>query len=233
MKEALGAVIDRLFAEDAALDFINGGWFSDNTASAALHRSLGFHPDFVHKEERSGRRVETIEGFLCREARQTGTTAPGFRSMRRFRQQLGERECLALLEEQPRGVLAVLGDEGYPYAVPLDFLYRDGKLYFHGAREGHRLDAVRRHDKVSFCVMDEGFRREGDWALNIRSVIVFGRIRPMAHDEVGVEELLCALGKRYNPDPDDVERELQKGLGIVQLLELTIEHMSGKLVREA
>ncbi len=156
-----------------------------------------------------------------------------FRPMRRFRQQLPEEECLALLETQPRGVLAVLGDEDYPYAVPVDFLYRDGKLYFHGAREGHKLDAVRRHDKVSLCVTDEGYRREGDWALTFRSVIVFGRIRPMAFDEPGIEELLRALGNKYNPDPEDVERELRGALARVQMLELTVEHMSGKRVREA
>ena len=156
-----------------------------------------------------------------------------FRPMRRFRQQLPEAECLALLETQPRGVLAVLGDEDYPYAVPVDFLYRDGKLYFHGAREGHKLDAVRRHDKVSLCVTDEGFRREGDWALSFRSVIVFGRIRPMAYDEPGIEELLRALGNKYNPDPEDVERELRGALARVQMLELTVEHMSGKRIREA
>ncbi len=156
-----------------------------------------------------------------------------FRPMRRYKQQLPEEECLALLETQPRGVLAVLGDEDYPYAVPVDFLYRDGKLYFHGAREGHKLDAVRRHDKVSLCVTDEGVRREGDWALTFRSVIVFGRIRPMAFDEPGIEELLRALGNKYNPDPEDVERELRGALARVQMLELTVEHMSGKRVREA
>ena len=156
-----------------------------------------------------------------------------FRKMRRFKQQLSERECLEVLEKEPRGVLAVLGEEDYPYAVPLDFLYRDGKLYFHGARQGHKLDAIRRHDKVSFCVMDEGFRREGEWALNIRSVIVFGRIRAMDYDEDGIEDLLRAVGNKYNPDPADVERELRNAIGRVQMLELTIEHMTGKLVNES
>ena len=156
-----------------------------------------------------------------------------FRKMRRFKQQLSEAECLELLEKEPRGVLALLGDDDYPYAVPLDFLYRDGKLYFHGAREGHKLDALRRHDKVSFCVMDAGFRREGEWALNIRSVIAFGRIRAMAYDEEGIEELLRELGNKYNPDPEDVERELRGAIGRVRMLELTIEHMTGKLVNES
>ena len=65
-----------------------------------------------------------------------------FRKMRRFKQQLSEEECLEILKTAKRGVLAVLGDEGYPYAVPLDFVYEDGKIYFHCAKEGHKLDAI-------------------------------------------------------------------------------------------
>ncbi len=233
MKEALGAVIDRLFTEDPALEFVNGGWFSFNPGSAALHRSLGFQPDFTHVLRRNGEQIEAIEGFLTREAWENGGRTPAFRKMRRFKQQLPESECLAILEKEPRGVLAVLGEGDYPYALPLDFLYRDGKLYFHGARQGHKLDAIRRHDKVSFCVMDEGFRREGEWALNIRSVIVFGRIRTVDPSGEDVEELLRAFGGKYYPDPESLEREIRSGIGRVQMLELTIEHMSGKLVNES
>ena len=106
-----------------------------------------------------------------------------FREMRRSRQQLSPEECVELLEKQPRGVLALLGDDEYPYAVPVNFVYREGKLYFHGAREGHKPDAVRRCGRASFCVLDEGCRPEGEWALNFRSVIVFGRIRAMGAEE--------------------------------------------------
>ena len=133
----------------------------------------------------------------------------------------------------PGTVYAVLGEEGYPYTVPLDFLYREGKLYFHGAREGHKLDALRRCSKVSFCVMDEGYRREGEWELNIKSVVVFGHVRILPWDEPGIEELLRALGNRYNPDPADVEKEIRGHIHRVQMLELTIEHMTGKLVNES
>ena len=93
-----------------------------------------------------------------------------FRPMRRYKQQISEEECLRILKEQPRGVLSVLGDDDYPYGVPMDHWYRgeNGKLYFHCAKTGHKLDAVRRHDKVSYCVHDEGYRREGEWALNIK-----------------------------------------------------------------
>ncbi len=232
MKEALKAVIDRLFADNAALEFVNGGWFSFNAASAALHRSLSFTPEFTHLLERNGERIEAVDGFLTRAAWENGGKT-AFRKMRRFKQQLSEEECIAILEKEPRGVLAVLGEQEYPYAVPLDHLYRDGKLYFHGARSGHKLDAIRRHSKVSYCVMDEGYRREGEWALNIRSVIVFGRVRAMDIDEPGIEDILRALGNKYNPDPADVEREIRGAIDRVQMLELTIEHMTGKLVNES
>ena len=89
-----------------------------------------------------------------------------FRGMRRFKQQISTEECIQILKEQPRGVLSVLGDDDYPYGIPLDHWYceENGKLYFHCAKTGHKLDAVRKHDKVSYCVYDQGFRKEGDWA---------------------------------------------------------------------
>ena len=157
-----------------------------------------------------------------------------FRTMRRFRQQLTDAECAAVLASQPRGVLAVAGDGGYPYALPLDFYYdaQSGCLWFHCAKEGHKLDAIRRCDKVSFCVMDEGFRREGEWALNICSVIVFGRIR-VVEDASRREEILRALGRKYYPDPDDVEAEIRRDASRALCLELVPDHVSGKLVNES
>ena len=158
----------------------------------------------------------------------------GFRAMRRFRQQLTTEQCAQVLSSQPRGVLAVAGDGGYPYALPLDFFYdaHSGNLWFHCARQGHKLDAIRRCDKVSFCVMDEGFRRDGEWALNIRSVIVFGRIR-VVEDAARREEILRCLGRKYYPNPDDVEAEIRKDGSRALCLELVPDHVSGKLVNES
>ena len=101
-----------------------------------------------------------------------------FRKMLRIKQQLPEEECIDILKQEKRGILSVMGDDGYPYGMPLNHFYNeaDGKLYFHSGKMGHKVDAIRRCDKASFCVYDQGFRREGEWALNIRSVIVFGRI---------------------------------------------------------
>ena len=102
-----------------------------------------------------------------------------FREMRRFKQQISTEECIRVLKEQPRGVLSMLGDEGYPYGIPLNHWYseEDGHLYFHCAKTGHKIDAITNYDKVSYCVYDEGYRKEGEWALNINSVVIFGRMK--------------------------------------------------------
>ncbi|MCR5546786.1 MAG: pyridoxamine 5'-phosphate oxidase family protein, partial [Lachnospiraceae bacterium] len=107
-----------------------------------------------------------------------------FREMRRIKQKISEEECIRVLKEQKRGVLSVLGDDGYPYGMPINQWYceKDGHIYFHGAKNGHKIDAIRNCDKVSFCVYDEGYRKEGDWALNINSVIVFGRLHEVTDE---------------------------------------------------
>ena len=157
-----------------------------------------------------------------------------FREMRRFKQQITKEECVQILKEQPRGVLSVLGDDDYPYGIPLDHYYCDGKLIFHCAKTGHKLDAVRKHDKVSYCVMDEGFRKEGDWALNIKSVVVFGRIRVVddAEDELRVK-IATGLCRKFTNDEAFLQKELTNALPRAAFLELTPEHMTGKLVNES
>ena len=127
---------------------------------------------------------------------------------------------------------AVAGENGYPYAFPIDFVYDGGRLYFHCAKEGHKLDALKNCDKVSFCVMNEGFRKEGEWALNISSVVVFGRAKIMT-DSGRILEKLRLLGNKYYPSDGDVEREIERTLSRVCMLELEIDHMTGKLVNES
>ena len=156
-----------------------------------------------------------------------------FRPMRRFKQQMTAEECTAVLSSGRRGVLAVLGDDGYPYGVPLNYWYspENGKLYFHGAREGHKLDAVRNYDKVSFTVFDEGFYKEGDWAAWVHSVIVFGTVR-IVEDEEEITEIARQIGLKYYPDAQEVVEILERTKGRIGAMEMSIEHMSGKLVHE-
>ena len=154
-----------------------------------------------------------------------------FREMRRFKQQLTEAQCEEILKNEPRGVLAVLGDEGYPYAVPLDFFYRDRKLYFHSAVEGHKVDALKACDKASFCVMDKGEQVEGDWSLWFNSVICFGRMR-LVEDFDETIRIARELGLKYYPTEQEVEEEIKKDGHRVLCMELNIEHMTGKHVHE-
>lgn len=157
-----------------------------------------------------------------------------FRGMRRFKQQISEQECIRVLREQKRGVLSMLGDDGYPYGIPLDHWYseKDNKLYFHCAKVGHKLDAISACDKVSYCVMDEGFRRAGEWALNINSVVVFGRMR-LVEDEDKKREICTNLVRKFTDDENFLQKELTNAFPRVNCLELTIEHMTGKLVNES
>lgn len=155
-----------------------------------------------------------------------------FRKMRRFKQQISNEKCVEILTNEPRGVLALYGEDGYPYALPLDHLYFDGRLYFHCAAEGHKIDAIKANPNASYCVMDKGFRRENEWALNINSVIVFGKIT-FVEDMGKKEKILRLLGNKYDPDPFDVEREIEKHLQKVCILEMSIDHMTGKLVNES
>ena len=157
-----------------------------------------------------------------------------FRPMQRIRQALSEEECAEVLREQVRGVLSVLGDDGYPYGMPINhyFCEDDGKLYFHGGMTGHKIDALRRCGKASFCVYDGGFRREGEWALNIRSVIVFGRVEFIGDREL-VYEMSRRLSRKFTSDEDSIEREIERSGRHTLMFALVPEHVTGKLVNEA
>ena len=157
-----------------------------------------------------------------------------FRKMRRFNQQITDAECIEILKNTKRGVLSLLGEDGYPYGIPIDHWYcvEDGRIYFHGAKEGHKIDAIKACDKASYCVYDEGFRKEGEWALNITSVITFGRIR-LVEDEDTARKICTELVRKFTDDQDYLEKELQNAFPRVQCLELIPEHMTGKLVNES
>lgn len=157
-----------------------------------------------------------------------------FRPMRRFKQLISDEECKEVLRSEPRGVLSVIGDEGYPYGIPMDHWYSesDGKLYFHCAREGHKLDAIRECNKVSYCVMDKGFRKDGEWALNIRSVVIFGRIRIVDDEEKRIE-IGTNLCRKFTDDESYIANEVKNALPRALCLELTPEHITGKLVNES
>lgn len=156
---------------------------------------------------------------------------PAFREMRRFQQALRHEECAELLRTEKRGTLAVIGDGGWPYAVPLNFWYDEAanKLYFHCAKAGHKLDAIRSCDKVCFTVRDAG-QSAGDWSYYVKSVIVFGHARLVEDPAVKLEKAR-QFGAKYFPTAEYLERELA-GVDRMELVEISVEHMTGKRVHE-
>ena len=157
-----------------------------------------------------------------------------FREMARKKQALSREECVEILARELRGVLSVLGDDGYPYGMPINHYYcaADGKLYFHGGRRGHKIDALRSCDKASFCVYDSGFRREGEWALNIKSVIVFGRVE-FVEDRETVYRISAELSRKFTDDEAYIAREIERSGPGTLMFALVPEWITGKFVNEA
>ena len=160
-----------------------------------------------------------------------------FREMVRNRQQISEAECIEILKKEKRGVLSVLGDDEYPYAFPINQWYceEDGCLYFHGGKSGHHIDAMRRHDKASFCIYDAGYRDDNariPWALNIKSVIVFGRLCEVRDMEKALD-ISRKLSYKFTSDETYIEEEIRHSGSGVLVYYLKPEHMTGKLVNEA
>lgn len=157
-----------------------------------------------------------------------------FRELARKKQQLSQEESIALLRSAPRGVLSLIGDGGYPYGLPIDHWYHDedGCLYFHSGPAGHKVDALRACPKASFCVMDEGCRKDGDWALHIRSVIVFGKVE-FVKDHTAALELTRQLSRKYTSDEAYIQEEIDKYGHEVLVFKLIPEHITGKITKES
>lgn len=154
-----------------------------------------------------------------------------FREMRRKKQALSQAECIQILNACTHGVLALSGDDGYPYAVPVSHIYEDGKLYFHCAVEGHKLDAIARNDRVSFCVVERDDVQPADFATLYRSVIVFGRARVVTEDAAR-RRALESLVRKFSPGfVAEGQREIEKDWARTAVVEIRIEHMTGKCAK--
>lgn len=151
-----------------------------------------------------------------------------FREMRRKRQQLSHEASIGILQRATSGTLALLGDNGYPYALPISYVYADGRLYFHSALTGHKVDAIRQCDKASFCVIDQDHVMPSEYTTYFRSVIAFGRIH-IVEDETEKLAIARLLGNRYNPHQDEaLQKEIERGLARMLAIRLDIEHLTGK-----
>lgn len=151
-----------------------------------------------------------------------------FREMRRKKQLLTEEDTIKILEKGTSGVLAVLGDDDYPYAVPLSYVYCDSKIYFHAAKTGYKMDAIMKHDKASFCVIDEDNVVSEEYTTYFRSAIAFGKIR-IIDNETEKRNAIEKLAAKYTPDNEEGRlKEIEAGYKILSMIELDIEHMTGK-----
>ena len=149
-----------------------------------------------------------------------------FPEMRRKKQQLSREETETILRRGSHGVLALLGNEGWPYALPISYVYNEGKLYFHCAARGHKLEAIAREPRASFCVVDADEVIPELFTTAYRSAIAFGRIR-LLEDWGETLRALEALGEKYSPGLD-TGAETEKYRDSVRVLEMSIEELSGK-----
>lgn len=149
--------------------------------------------------------------------------------MRRKKQALSKEECAAVLNRGTSGVLALAGDNDYPYAVPISYVYDEGKIYFHCAKSGHKLDAVNRKAKVSFCVIDQDQIVPEEYTSYFRSVIVFGTMRILT-DDSEKRNAIDKLALKYAPNDTEENRRnaIEREWKPLCLLEMGIDHMSGK-----
>ena len=155
-----------------------------------------------------------------------------FRGMRREGQLLPEAETIAMLRTGTSGVLAVQGDDDYPYAVPLSFAYDDGKIFFHCARTGHKLDGLEHNAKVSFCVIAADDVQQSSFTTHFRSAIAFGRARVLTDDDERRHGLRC-LARKYSPDYlEAADNEIEHELKRTCVVEIAVEHMTGKAAIE-
>lgn len=152
-----------------------------------------------------------------------------FREMRRKKQILSAKECIEILENGTSGVLALLGDDGFPYALPISYVYCNSRIYFHGAKQGHKIDAIKNYSKASFCVIDQDNIIPEEYTTYFKSIIAFGKIRIM-EDESEMRSAIDALAKKYYPTDSDAGRQnaIDRDWKPLCMIEFSIEHLSGK-----
>lgn len=157
-----------------------------------------------------------------------------FREMRRSKQALSKEEIVEVLKNEKRGVLSVQGDDGYPYGIPLNHFYDEesGKLYFHGGKIGHRVDAIKNNPKVSYCVYGQDYQKEGDWAKYVKSVVIFGKAE-IIEDLDEIIRISCKICDNFPCPKEYVEEEIKVDADRTLCFSISAEYTTGKLVHEA
>ena len=156
-----------------------------------------------------------------------------FRAIRKKKNEISIDAAKDLLRSARRGVLAVNGDEGYPYAIPINYLYDEEKnrIIFHGAKAGHKVDALKKNDKICFTVYGNEMIKEEQWAPYLQSVVLFGRCHLVENLDDALH-MLKRFARKYYPNEEMVNGEIALSGNGVQMFVIEIEHMSGKVVQE-
>ena len=156
-----------------------------------------------------------------------------FRSVRKKQNEISTEEAKELLRTSRRGILAVNGDDGYPYAIPINYYYdeENEKICFHGSRVGHKVDALKTCDKICFTVIGKETVKEEAWAPYVRSAVIFGRCH-LIEDREDTLKRIKQFAMKYYPDEQTADEEIERSAKAVRMFEITIEHISGKEVQE-
>lgn len=150
-----------------------------------------------------------------------------FRKMRRFKQQLSVDETIEIIKKNKTAILGVNGDNGYPYTVPINYVYADDKIYFHGAKSGHKIDSIKNNNKVSLSIVDKDDVVAEELTTYFRSVSIFGVARILDTDDE-IFHAAEVFGLKYNEDKEAVDKEIKREWNALCCVEISIEHMTGK-----
>ena len=156
-----------------------------------------------------------------------------FRKVRKIKNELDEKATKEVLKKAPRGVLALNGDDGYPYGLPLNYVYDEDNnaLYFHGTKTGYKIDCIEKSPKASFtALLEEGVSDDG-WSKNVSSVVAYGLLEEI-EDSDFARDALEKLAQKYYPSEDLIEKNIKANFKNTKILAFHISYMTGKRVNE-
>ena len=156
-----------------------------------------------------------------------------FRQMRRIKQELPLDEAKKLLIKNKRGVISLNGEEGYPYAIPINYFYdeEENKLYFHGAKTGYKVDCIKNNNKASFVTYGDEELSDNGWSYYLKSVVVFGKIEIIEDRDLAAKKLR-ELSAKYYPSLSEVDAAMERSFDNALVYYLDIAHMTCKKVHE-
>lgn len=153
-----------------------------------------------------------------------------FREMRRKDRELKNDEIIKILQNNTYGILSTISENGYPYGIPISYIFFNNSIYFHSATKGHKIDNILNNAKVSFCVVGETCTLPDKFTTNYESVIVFGKAIEVLDNEKN--SVLLEIVKKYSPDYIKEGKEyIEKANKATKVLKISIEHISGKARR--